>query len=400
MVRCLSIGVLLMTFSSPLAASPPAWDGPQEKPGAEASDFPVLEGVETTLLYDVTQPADGLYNHHPAIATFGEMVVVTWSNHLEGHATGGEEGPGQKVKYRLSLDGGKRWSPPADLFPSRDRHGEAFAAGRVVTANGFARAGGGLYAIAEVADNEAKDHGEVRVRTGLGRIARRIGAGGALGEIFWLRGEPPEPKPGFEPFNDPGRDPALAPTVEAIHAYLARPLNQPAWDFLARNDTPLETGDGEDMVEPSTYRRPDGSLVRLWRDGGRRGFLYAQWSTDGGRTWAEPEQTNIPDSPSKTVSGTLPDGRVYMVGNQVNEKLYDRDPLTLAISRDGSRFDRAWAIRHDAPPVAFKGKGKGPGFQYPAVAFLGHEMLVVYSVGKEDIAISRFEVPPPAGAGD
>ena len=375
------------------------WQVPGEKSNFIARGFSPIPGVQSQLIFDVTQATDGLYNHHPAIAKSGQTLVAAWSNHLEGHATGGEEGPGQKVKYAWKPADGA-WQPAADLFPSLDDHGDAFGAGRAVTANGFAHVDGTTYAIAEVADNQAKQSGDIRVRNGLGRLARQVQADGTLGDIFWLDGDPAEPLQGYPQFPDPQSDPALAPTAAAIKAYLAQPLNKPAWDFVARNDGPLETGDGEDMVEPTTYQRPDGSLVRLWRDGGRRGFLYAQQSADGGQTWTEPQQTNIPDSPSKTVSGMLPDGRVYMVGNQVNGALYGRDPLTLAISRDGVHFDWAAAIRDDAPNIDFPGKGKGPGFQYPSVTLDGDEMVVTYSIGKEDVAVSRFAVPEFADRAD
>ena len=397
---CISLALVVIGCMMPRSASAEPivdWLVPDEKADFVARGFSPIPGVQSQRIYDVTQAADGLYNHHPAITKTGQTLVAAWSNHLQGHATGGEEGPGQKVKYAWKPAEGA-WQPAADLFPSLDDHGDAFGAGRAVTANGFAHVDGATYAIAEVADNQAKQSGETRVRNGIGRLARKVNPDGTLGDIFWLDGDPAEPLPGYPQFADPQSDPALAPTATAIKAYLAQPLNQPAWDFVARNDGPLETGDGKDMVEPSTYQRPDGSLVRLWRDGGRRGFLYAQQSTDGGATWTEPQQTHIPDSPSKTVSGMLPDGRVYVVGNQVNGDLYGRDPLTLAISRDGVHFDWAAAIRYDAPKIDFPGKGKGPGFQYPSVTLDGDEMVVVYSIGKEDVAVSRFDIPEFADA--
>ena len=392
---CASLALVFICGMAPRSASAEPivdWQVPDEKANFIARGFSPIPGVQSQLIFDVTQATDGLYNHHPAIAKTGQTLVAAWSNHLEGHATGGEEGPGQKVKYAWKPAAGA-WRPAADLFPSLDDHGDAFGAGRVVTANGFAHVDGATYAIAEVADNQAKAPGETRVRNGLGRLARQVNPDGSTGDVFWLDGDPAEPLQGYPQFPDPQSDPALAPTATAIKNYLAQPLNKPAWDFVARNDGPLETGDGEDMVEPTTYQRPDGSLVRLWRDGGRRGFLYAQQSTDGGATWTEPQQTNVPDSPSKTVSGMLPDGRVYMVGNQTNEVAYGRDPLTLAISRDGVHFDWAAAIRYDAPNIEFPGKGKGKGYQYPSVTIDGDEMVVTYSIGKEDVAVSRFAVP-------
>ena len=373
------------------------WQVPDEDARFTANGYSPLPNVSTETVYDVTQPTDGIYNHHPAIATLGDGLVATWSNHLQGHTTGGEEGPGQKVMCRHASDG-QNWSAAGDLFPSLDDHGDAFDAGRVVIANGFARVNGNLYAIGETSDNEAKESGESRQRTGLGRLARKINPDGSLGNVFWLDSDPPAPKAGYPQVPDPGSDPSLASTASAIRNYLDQPLNQPAWDYIARNNNTEPTGDGKRLVEPSTYQRPGGSLVRLFRDTGNRGFLYARESNDGGQSWSTPTQTNVPDSPSKTISGTLPDGRTYMIGNQVNDKAYERDPLTLAISRDGVNYDWAAAIRFDRPGIEFPGDGKGPGYQYPAATVDGNELVVTYSIGKEDIAVSRFAIPQFADA--
>lgn len=369
------------------------WQIPDEKANFIARGFSPIPGVQSELIYDVTQKTDGLYNHHPAITRTDGGLIATWSNHLQGFTTGGEEGPGQKILYTRKPEG-EGWAGAAELFPSIDNHGPAFDAGRVVIANGFAHVNGSTYAIAEVSENQAKQPGDQRVRTGLGRLARQVQTDGTLGSIFWLDADPPAPKSGFDQFDDPGSTPSLAPTATAIKAYLAQPLNEPAWDFIARNNNeePVDA-DGNLMVERSAYQRPDGSLVRLFRDSQRRGFLFTQTSSDDGQTWTQPEQTNVPDSPSKTVSGTLPDGRVYVVGNQINDVSYGRDPLTLAISRDGVNFDWAAAVRYDAPKIDFPGDGKGPGFQYPSVTLDGDEMVVTYSIGKEDVAVSRFAIP-------
>ena len=69
-----------------------------------------------------------------------------------------------------------------------------------------------------------------------------------------------------------------------------------------------------------------------------------------------------------------------------------RDPLTLAVARDGVVFDLHWAVRYGAPPVLYPGNGKGVGFQYPAAMTANNTMWVTYSVGKEDIVVSRFDL--------
>lgn len=106
--------------------------------------------------------------------------------------------------------------------------------------------------------------------------------------------------------------------------------------------------------------------------------------------WSAPVLSSVPDSGSRTCTTRLPnDGGIFLVGNQIDK---GRDPVTIAVSRDGRVFDRHWAVRYGAPPVRYPGTAKGPGFQYPGAVVLEdkQEMIVCYSVGKEDIALTRF----------
>ena len=124
--------------------------------------------------------------------------------------------------------------------------------------------------------------------------------------------------------------------------------------------------------------------------------------------------STLPDSGSRTCIGPLfaPDGTSvrpsiitssgspgnssgkythYMVGNQIDK---GRDPVTLSLARDGLVWDRQWAVRYGAPAVRYPGHAKGKGFQYPG-AYIDtdtNEMLVTYSIGKEDIGLTRFSL--------
>ena len=62
------------------------------------------------------------------------------------------------------------------------------------------------------------------------------------------------------------------------------------------------------------------------------------------------------------------------------------------MSADGITWGKHWAVRFGAPPVRYPGRAKGVGFQYPG-AFVDDKervMLVSYSVGKENIGLTRF----------
>jgi len=62
----------------------------------------------------------------------------------------------------------------------------------------------------------------------------------------------------------------------------------------------------------------------------------------------------------------------------------------LSLSKDGKRFDWAAAIRSDAPNVRTPGSAKGRGFQYPSAVVAEGALWVIYSIGKEDVSVSRI----------
>lgn len=90
--------------------------------------------------------------------------------------------------------------------------------------------------------------------------------------------------------------------------------------------------------EPYWWILPDNeNLMALFRDNRKSGYLYRSFSTDNGRTWSSPVQTNFPDARSKFHGLQLQDGKYVLVSNSNHKK---RDPLTLAISNDGMVFTK------------------------------------------------------------
>ena len=90
--------------------------------------------------------------------------------------------------------------------------------------------------------------------------------------------------------------------------------------------------------EPYWWVLPDGkNLMALFRDNRKSGYLYRSFSTDNGRTWSLPVQTNFPDARSKFHGIRLKDGRYMLVSNPNPEK---RDPLAISISNDGMVFEK------------------------------------------------------------
>ncbi len=97
---------------------------------------------------------------------------------------------------------------------------------------------------------------------------------------------------------------------------------------------------GQSFVEPTMIDLSDGTLVMLLRTGVN--YIYESRSTDGGETWSEPEQTNIPSAISKAVLLKDSRGRIYLMFNP--KQMRHRSPLSLWISDDDMK---TWGKKYD-----------------------------------------------------
>ncbi len=391
--------------TEPAGESPVNWGVPWPQQGKVDSGYPLLPQVETFSIYRAT-PLTGVYNHHAQIGHSQGTFFASWSNQEWG-----EDGPGQRVLCSLSKNG-EKWLPPFVCLPSMGGMRKPERSGRVLTAEAWVVVEGKMYVVGGVNDKPGPTHkieagyettasGQKRMlatsfggRVGWGRVARSVAQDGDMGPIFWLVDDPPAPIEGFPQYPD-AQNPQFHRVARQINHYLANPLHMPAWDFLNHTDSPL-AADNHKMWEPTAYRRQDGVIVKLSR-GIHSDWIYVSLSKDGGKTWTTNVRTNIPNSPSKAVAGTLPNGEIYLIGNQIRTS-QSRNPLVISLSPDGKTFNWAAAIRHGIPPLRYPGDAKNRGFQYPSAMVVGKSLWVIYSINKEDIAISRIplsELPSP-----
>lgn len=129
--------------------------------------------------------------------------------------------------------------------------------------------------------------------------------------------------------------------------------------------------------EPDWEVLPDGNLVALFRDRKREGYIYRGFSTDNGRSWSEPVQSNYPDATSKFVNLRLSDGRYVFISNSNPEK---RDPLTLAISHDGLTYDQLFYLVG------------GRSVDYPHVIEHDGYLYIQHTGAKRSIEILRIPI--------
>ena len=381
---------------------PSSWNTASDQPG-----YPLLENANHFNVH-VASVESGSYAHHPQITRVGDRFVAAWSNHLSG-----EDGPGQKVIGAMSRDG-ESWQSLGVLFDSPDHVRESYENGRFLTAAPFVRVRDRTFAIAILMESvgygkldtpitgtppsevKTPEFGKLIVKA-QGYLIREIKDSGKFGPIFWFGKTKPKPIEGFKSFDTfdqtPGANVSRAIAFE-IFQKLTQPLSLCPWDFN-RAETECIAADGSILCEPATLLGPEQTLVRYRRDLNGSMKLYVQFSRDSGASWSLATKTQIPDAPSKSRVGQLPDGTWFLIGNQViAPHLYKRDPLTIGLSKDGVVFERVFSIRWKSPRFKVptqqeKSDGRGWGFQYPDFEIHDGFLWVIYSVNKECVDVSR-----------
>jgi hypothetical protein len=350
------------------------------------------------------------------IQYYQEILIAAWKNSPRD-----EDAPGQRVLWSFSRDGSV-WTPQVagsvePLFPNMSTNSNPAH----LFAEPFVILNGHLYAAASpkqfcLYPDQYQDQL-------LLRRVRVTDSNVTLGSLFWAA---PGIPPGFDdasransvrclPEMDPEtrQDVALltpnAPAPPCLGNYSSEHISKceaclgacQAWSVAEKQDLANERT--HFLVQtPGAAESGLATEVLLYRS--REHELYASTRIGGpDGEWSDIVQTGIPDIDSNINAGTLPDGRVYLVSNAVHNATI-RDPLTIAMSKDGRDFSAVAAAISctELPPggsstdpclPAYAGKSKNPGPSYPqAVVVHGSSgipdgMYIAVTNNKEDVHV-------------
>lgn len=319
------------------------------------------EGVNPQSFDDAK--LSGGVNQHNYLTFWNGQFWIMWSD-----GPGVEDRVGQVVKFATSEDGVNWGIPklltpyPPDSGPDSPHYGERTKEGFRWISRGFWQRDGELLALASL-DEAAGFFGPSLELRGF-RWNTESEAWEDIGQIYdnAINNFPPKKLPTGEwlmsrrsyDYKSRGVD-FIVGGKDAFNHWEAYPV-------LGSMGSNSEL----DAEEPYWWILPDGeSLMALFRDNRKSGYLYRSFSTDNGRTWSRPVQTNFPDARSKFHGIQLSDGRYVLVSNPNPER---RDPLALSISNDGMVFTKMGYLvggRHIDYPHVMEHDG------YLFVAFAG-----------------------------
>lgn len=352
--------------------------------------------TERQVIYEPDQ--DWAYNHHAALAVFGGRLYAMWSSGRRN-----EDDCGQRVMLSSSEDF-VHWSAPRPLVDSQQgqRSELVLTAGGFYCREGILRAYFGRY---EYPFSCLREEGRLRpeAKDDPGHLGTCMGVLSTMDGEHWtaprLLEVPVVPNHGPQltrsgrlivsggvmyPYSD---DPSGEGQFTITGIYGDAFGDQPAYDDSAAIELVSRVREWEAplLCEGSFFQTDDGVIHMMLRSNG--GWLWCTESRDDGATYGEPFPTGFSDDGSKFHFGRLPDGRFYGVSNPVTGG--GRNPLVLALSRDGENFDTQYILRDEPYDRRFSGMYKGGLYGYPHTVVADGFLYVIYSKRKEAIEITR-----------
>ncbi|MES1221027.1 MAG: exo-alpha-sialidase [Bacteroidota bacterium] len=338
--------------------------------------------IERTMIY---QPGTNwFYSHHASITYFKNKFIAIWSNGYKD-----EDNPGQRVVFSVSKDF-SHWSKIKPLaVPSFTKDTQ-----NVLTAAGFHQFNDTLVAYyGEYTYNQRQTHLWAKISTD--------------GE-HW--NEPMDMHVAVNPNHgpQPTKSGRLIISGNFTFPYTDDKRGLSGWkmtsfypDSLYKEDNP-DTYEAPSKVlglpplcEGAFYQTDDGIIHMLLRatDDGWKGRLWVAESKDDGGHWSIPTETGFTDNDCKFHFGRLPDKRFYYVGLPDTLHRSERNPLVLAISKDGKFFDKQYIIANEVYKIKKDGLWKEGQYGYPHTMILNGYMYVIVSRLKESMEVIRFKIP-------
>lgn len=134
------------------------------------------------------------------------------------------------------------------------------------------------------------------------------------------------------------------------------------WEFIG----PLNDGRETAAIQPTFLQHGGDTLQMLCRSDGKgdNQFIVETWSYDGGKTWTEMTDTELPNNNSGIDAVTLKDGRHLLIYNhstrdQKNLGHKGRGVINLAVSRDGRNWEAALVLDYS--------NREGQQYSYPSI---------------------------------
>ncbi|MBQ8784248.1 MAG: exo-alpha-sialidase [Clostridia bacterium] len=140
--------------------------------------------------------------------------------------------------------------------------------------------------------------------------------------------------------------------------------------------------DGKGIIQPTLWEVED-KIYMLIRSSESR--VMKSFSTDGGKTWAKAEKTDLLHNNSGIDCVQLKNGDVFVVHNPIEASWGDRNIISYAITHDNAQsFDPGVIIEKDEDTEA--------EFSYPAVITDDKYIYMTYTHNRKNIMFRIFEI--------